>query len=186
MTRFRIILALVIVGLCGGAGFAQSAGGVFNDPRGKYRLSYTSDWKVMMNFAGMPSFFCNWEGCEKSALTGCTFQSFQVDLPVSDNVEEYDKLLMMVSFELLKLNPDLPFGAGGEPTSGNRVEQIGAHRWASFDFDASALGKKTKGSWWLTLGKTNLVQMRCEATPEKWPDFESRVRRVLETVKIAG
>jgi hypothetical protein len=176
-------VAVLVVGLLtwlSGQAFAQSDETVFKDPRGRYTLSYNKDWKVMMNFGGMPSFFCNWEGCDKGPTSGCTFMASGMELP--NKIQEEDLEFILLESANAAVSNTFHETIQGKLTSGLQVHVIGKQKWAVADLEANYVGVKTQGAFWLTMNSEALINITCHAKPNKWPEYRTKFERVLETI----
>jgi hypothetical protein len=161
---------------------AKAQDTVFNDPRGRYSLSYNQDWKVMLNFAGMPSFFCNWEGCDKSSVSGCTF--FAVGTDLGEKIPEADYEMLLLNAAYAAITEPSNAAVNGKATTAIEAKTIGFQKWGTADVAGSLIGVKTEGSMWVTLNHKVLISIVCKAIPAKWPEYKTKVLRVIETVRL--
>jgi hypothetical protein len=164
------------------AGHAHAQETTFNDPRGRYSLSYNQDWKVMLNFAGMPAFFCNWEGCDKGSFSGCVFLAIGLDLP--NKIPEADYEMALLNAAYASITEPSNAAVNGKATSAIEARTIGFQKWGTADTAGSFATFKSEGSMWLTMNEKVMVSIVCKATPAKWPEYKTKILRVIETVKL--
>jgi hypothetical protein len=149
---------------------------IYTDPRGRFTIRHSDDWKLILNWGGMPKPFCMFQACRATPLASCEF-SLMEDKDFTD----FDPALLLLAFPGMMKDTDLGL-LGTLKGDGSRFKErkLGKNSWfqVQFNIDLFNLTEFTTSLWFHTRDKTAALMM-CQAPKDSVPNLNEKAEELL-------